>query len=340
MAHPNPHILITTGEPSGVGIEVTLKALRNHFDATITLLGDANWIQQINQLGGWDLNIESIQSLADASPHTANHIQVLHRPMPYKAQLGKLDKRNGQYVVDLLNQAHQFAHKGEVDAIVTAPVHKGVINDAGVPFTGHTELFAALSGVERVVMMLASEPMRVALVTTHIPLQQVASALTESLIHQVLDVTVKGLQTIGIANPRIKVLGLNPHAGEQGHLGQEELETIIPALQSLPPMRATITGPYPADTAFNQASLKSTDLFLAMFHDQGLPVIKFASFGQCANVTLGLPYIRTSVDHGTALDIAPQLEASESSMNYAITFAIDCARNQNTAHNPKTNSAL
>ncbi|PWK53816.1 4-hydroxythreonine-4-phosphate dehydrogenase PdxA [Pleionea mediterranea] len=322
MTNQRPTIVITSGEPSGVGIEVTLKALQQAHDANIVVLGDAHWISDVNQQGQLGNTITVIEDLSQLQAHQPGQIQVLHSELSEPATLGQPSPQNAEYVINLLQQAHNLAYNKQIDAIVTAPVHKGIINDANIPFTGHTEFFAQQSQCDKVVMMLASDVMNVALVTTHLPLNKVAGAIDQATLHQVLDIIVDGLQQLNIKQPNIKVLGLNPHAGEQGHLGTEELTTIIPALNAYKTKQAVITGPYPADTAFSKANLADTDLFLAMYHDQGLPVIKYASFGECANVTLGLPYIRTSVDHGTALDIAKDFNASGSSMDYAIRFAL------------------
>ncbi len=323
-----PAVVITTGEPSGIGVEVTLKALLQDFPANIIVLGDFDHIASINQRANLGLKLKSIAQVSECAPHKAGEVTILSRPLPSVAKLGHPNKTHAHYVLELLSSAHHLAQSGAVDAIVTAPVHKGIINDAGTPFSGHTEFFAEHSNVERVVMMLASEPMRVALMTTHLPLRQVPDAISETQIHQVLSICVRGLQQLGIDVPKIKVCGLNPHAGEQGHLGREELDIITPALRSFSQAfvelanSSDISGPYPADTLFSNSNLNTTDLFLGMYHDQVLPVIKYASFGACANVTLGLPYLRTSVDHGTGLDIADQFIADSGSMEYAIQFAL------------------
>ncbi len=320
-----PVIAITSGEPSGIGVEVTLKALQQPFNAKIVVLGDADWLEQVNQLGQLNCQITTIDSIDECASHQAGIVQVLHTPTALPPKLGELSQQNAHYVCQLLQQAHQMAIDGQINAIVTAPVHKGIINDAGVAFTGHTEFFAEQSGSQQVVMMLTCAKMSVALATTHLPLSQVAQAITAPLLEKIIRVCVSGLHRLGITTPRIKVLGLNPHAGEQGHLGEEELTTITPVINACQNLRADITGPYPADTAFSQSNLDTSDLFLAMYHDQGLPVIKFAGFGESANVTLGLPYIRTSVDHGTALDIAEQFNASSNSMEFALNYAIKSA---------------
>ncbi|NVJ62298.1 MAG: 4-hydroxythreonine-4-phosphate dehydrogenase PdxA [Gammaproteobacteria bacterium] len=315
-------IAVTGGEPSGIASEVIIKALLQPIDARIIVIADADWLAEVASQIKVSIIIKRFDTADNIGPHKPGEINVLHTPLIEKPLLGKLNTVNAPYVLNLLTLAHQLASSNQVDAIVTAPVHKGVINDAGISFSGHTEFFAAASSVNQVVMMLASEIMRVALVTTHIPLEQVAKSITSERLSSVLTICYQGLRQLGITTPKICVLGLNPHAGEQGHLGSEELTTINPVIEKYRSQGESIIGPLPADTAFNQSNLASTDLFLAMYHDQGLPVIKYASFGKCANVTLGLPYLRTSVDHGTALDIADKFCASESSMLYALQFVI------------------
>lgn len=331
MPEQLPAIAITSGEPAGIGPEVTLKALSIGTAARVAVLGDASWLDSLIKKLNLSLNVKVIQDISQAEPNDGTTVFVLHHPVVKTPRLGQLDADNSNYVLQLLDQAHQLAMTKKVDAIVTAPVHKGILNQGAQTFSGHTEYFAAAAGVEQVVMMLASEQMRMALVTTHLPLRDVPSAITPQRINRVLSVCHQGLQALGIEQPRIRVLGLNPHAGEQGHLGHEDDAIIAPCIQQFQQILPTVTGPYPADTAYSKEMLATTDLYLAMYHDQGLPVIKFASFGQCANVTLGLPYVRTSVDHGTALNIADQLIASESSMSYALQFAAHSA----TGHHHK-----
>ncbi len=321
-----PLVAITSGEPAGVGPEVTLKALQRNLDARIVVLGDLDWLNTVNQTAGLGLKLFSLDSIDSCPPHQPGQIAVFSIKHNRSPILGQLDQVNAPYVLQLLEQAHEWAHHQKIDAIVTAPVHKGVLNSSQFKFTGHTEFFAEKSNMPQVVMMLASDAMNVALATTHLPLAEVANTIKQPLLEKVIRICIDGLQRMGLPHPDIKVLGLNPHAGEQGHLGKEDTLVISPAIKTFRSSSARVTGPYPADTAFSKLNLPDTDLFLAMYHDQGLPVIKYASFGQCANVTLGLPYIRTSVDHGTALDIAPQFCASATSMQYAIEYAIRAAR--------------
>jgi 4-hydroxythreonine-4-phosphate dehydrogenase len=239
---------------------------------------------------------------------------------------GQLDSDNGHYVVETLRQACKKNINGEFDAVVTGPVHKGVINEAGITFSGHTEFFADESNTNDVVMMLATEGLRVVLATTHIPLAYVSKAITFERLHKVLRIVNTDLMLkFGIKHPHIFVCGLNPHAGENGHIGKEEILVIIPALDALREEGLNITGPLPADTIFNPKYLEQADVVLAMYHDQGLPVLKYKGFGASVNITLGLPFIRTSVDHGTALDLAGSGHADAGSFNLAIEKAISIA---------------
>jgi 4-hydroxythreonine-4-phosphate dehydrogenase len=239
---------------------------------------------------------------------------------------GELDPRNAPYVVATLQQAVDGCLRRDFSAMVTGPVQKSVINDAGIPFSGHTEFLAAATGTPRVVMMLATPAMRVALATTHLPLAAVPAAITRELLLETLEILVRDLvDKFGLARPRVAVLGLNPHAGEGGHMGREEIDTIIPALEQLRARGMQLLGPLPADTAFNPKVLEHCDAVFAMYHDQGLPVLKYAGFGNAINITLGLPLVRTSVDHGTALDLAGTGTADAGSLAQALTHAINMA---------------
>lgn len=253
-------------------------------------------------------------------------ISVLHHPIKSTAMPGRLDANNSHYVLATLNSAARGALSGDFDAIVTAPVHKGIINDAGVSFRGHTEFFAEKTQTDHVVMMLVGGGLRVALATTHLPLKEVANAITKTSLERTLTILHNDLQNkFGIAAPRILVAGLNPHAGESGHLGREEIEIIEPVLQQFRTQGMKLEGPLPADTLFTPKYLERTDAVLAMYHDQGLPALKLKSFGHGVNVTLGLPIIRTSVDHGTALDLAGTGQIDVGSMLAAINLAIELA---------------
>ena len=259
-----------------------------------------------------------------ALPPQPGALDILHVPLAAGALPGQLDPRNSPYVLQLLGRALAGCESGEFSAMVTAPVHKGVINDAGIPFTGHTEYLAEKTATPRVVMMLAGGGLRVALVTTHLPLKDVAAAVTREALEQTLRILHADMaQKFGIASPRILVAGLNPHAGEGGYLGREEIEVIAPVLDKLRAEGMTLLGPLPADTMFTPPMLAQGDCVLAMYHDQGLTALKYASFGNGINVTLGLPIIRTSVDHGTALELAGTGRADPGSLFVAVEQAIE-----------------
>ncbi|OLL33248.1 4-hydroxythreonine-4-phosphate dehydrogenase PdxA [Burkholderia sp. SRS-W-2-2016] len=320
-------IAITTGEPAGVGPELTAQALAGaaaHWpNAQFTVLGDAQLLAERARAVGVDWA---------ALLSGGARVRVGHRALGAPARAGKLDAANGRYVLDLLDAAIDGAVAGSFDAIVTAPLQKSTINDAGVPFTGHTEYLAERTHTPRVVMMLAGtgkRPLRVALATTHLPLKDVSAALTiDSLVDTLRIIDQDLRQHFGLPAPRILVTGLNPHAGENGYLGREEIDVITPALQQANGAGIDARGPYPADTLFQPRYLDEADCVLAMFHDQGLPVLKYATFGEGINVTLGLPIIRTSVDHGTALDLAGTGRADAGSLIAAIDTAVSMARHR------------
>jgi 4-hydroxythreonine-4-phosphate dehydrogenase len=300
-----PVIALTSGEPAGVGPELCAMLARQTLAARVVLLGDAGLLAQ-----------------RGASPAT----EIEHVPLAAPSVAGKLDPANARYVLALLDRAADGCLAGEFDAMVTAPVHKAVINDAGFAFTGHTEYLAARAGAAHVVMMLVGGGLRVALATTHLALADVARAITPAGLIDSLRVIERDLrQRFGIARPRILVAGLNPHSGEGGHLGREEIDVIEPALRAAQAEGIVVEGPIPADTLFVPERLKRADCVLAMYHDQGLPVLKYASFGRGVNVTLGLPFVRTSVDHGTALDLAGSGRADSGSLLEAVQLAIKLA---------------
>jgi 4-hydroxythreonine-4-phosphate dehydrogenase len=276
---------------------------------------------------GWPIRLRDYDpATGAANPHEPNTLTVLHQPVAVASQAGQLDKRNAHYVLGLLDRAIEGVTRKEFAGMVTAPVHKGVINDAGVAFTGHTEYLAQRTGAPLPVMLLASSAMRVALATTHLPLKDVSAAISiESLlaITTVLDSDLR--KWWGIRSPRIAVCGLNPHAGEGGYLGDEEIRVIAPAIEQMRARGIDATGPLPADTAFVPKMLSACDAVLAMYHDQGLPVIKHAGFERAVNITLGLPILRTSVDHGTALDLAGTGRADAGSLAAAIELAAQIA---------------
>jgi len=317
-------IAITTGEPAGVGPELTAAALRQARErwpqARFTVLGDRSLLEA--------------RAGADW-PSAQDRVEIEHHALAVPAEPGKLNAANGRYVLGLLDAAIDGALAGTFDAIVTAPLQKSTINDAGVPFTGHTEYLAERTNTPRVVMMLAgtgARPLRVALATTHLPLKDVSAALSIDGLVDTLSIIDHDLRHhFGLPAPRILVTGLNPHAGENGYLGREEIDVISPALQLANGKGIDARGPYPADTLFQPRYLNEADCVLAMFHDQGLPVLKYATFGEGINVTLGLPIIRTSVDHGTALDLAGTGRADAGSLIAAIDTAVSMARNRRAA---------
>jgi 4-hydroxythreonine-4-phosphate dehydrogenase len=277
------------------------------------------------------LRIEPWRSNAAPAPSRAGRLLVEAVPLRTSVKAGRLDPANAGYVLDTLRRACSGCQNGEFAALVTAPVHKGVINDAGMRFTGHTEFLAEMTGATQPVMMLVAGSLRVALLTTHLPLRNVAREVTAARIEAVAAVVDEGLrQLFHVTAPRIAVLGLNPHAGESGHLGMEEREIIEPAIAALRSRGVQALGPLPADTAFTRAVLAHFDAVLAMYHDQGLPVVKHAGFGEAVNVTLGLPIIRTSVDHGTALDLAGSGRADAGSLTAALMLAAEFAQRRMT----------
>jgi 4-hydroxythreonine-4-phosphate dehydrogenase len=299
-----PLIAVSTGEPAGIGPELSASLLELDRDADLVLVGDRALLER-------------------AHGHELPDVAVLHVPLAVPVVPGRLDTANARYVLAMLDAAIDGCREGRFDALVTAPVHKAVINDAGIPFTGHTEYLAQRCAAPLPVMLLVGGGMRVALVTTHLPLKDVSATLSVERIVSVLRILDNDLRSkFGIARPRILVCGLNPHAGESGHLGREEIEVITPALEQLRAGGLELTGPVPADTAFLPARLAGHDAVLAMYHDQGLPVLKHASFGHAVNVTLGLPIVRTSVDHGTALELAGTGRADPGSMRAALTLAV------------------
>jgi 4-hydroxythreonine-4-phosphate dehydrogenase len=286
-------------------------------------LADRELLAQRARALGIPITLRAYEAGA-GQPHERGSLTVLHQPLAVPSAAGKLDVRNGRYVLGLLDRAIAGAHSGEFDAMVTAPVHKGVINDAGVPFTGHTEYLGERTGTPRPVMMLATGSLRVALATTHLPLKAVSAAITVDSLVATATILNEDLQkNWGLAAPRLAVCGLNPHSGEGGHLGDEEIRVISPAIERMRQNGIRASGPLPADTVFVPAILAGYDAVLAMYHDQGLPVIKHAGFDRAVNITLGLPIVRTSVDHGTALDLAGTGKADASSLRAAIDVAIE-----------------
>ena len=317
MSSP-PIIAITAGEPAGIGPELCAKLAGMAYEAHLVIIADRDLIAARSAQIGQRISLPDY-----ASPATANGVSLLHVPLAKESVAGALNPANSPYVLATLQAAVAGCLDGRFQAMVTGPVHKGIINDAGIPFTGHTEFLAEKTGTKRVVMMLVGGGMRVALVTTHLPLSQVAAAITADRLTATLRILHGDMQhRFGIANPRILVAGLNPHAGESGYLGREEIEVITPVITALQREGMQLQGPLPADTLFTPAYLKNADCVLAMYHDQGLAPLKYASFGHAVNVTLGLPIIRTSVDHGTALDLAGTGKADAGSLRAALDLAL------------------
>jgi 4-hydroxythreonine-4-phosphate dehydrogenase len=321
-----PIIALTAGEPAGIGPDLCVLLARQAFPARVVVLADKTLLAARARLLRLPLAIVDYAPLAD-QPAPPGALEVMHVPLAAAVQPGALDVANSRYVLDTLRRAAQGCLSGSFDALVTAPVHKGIINDAGIPFTGHTEFLAELTATPRVVMMLVGGGMRVALATTHLPLKEVPAAITRDSLSEVIRILQRDLVSrFSLPRPRILVAGLNPHAGEGGHLGREEIEVITPALDVLRAEGLDLRGPLPADTLFTPRMLAECDCVLTMYHDQGLPVLKHASFGGGVNVTLGLPIIRTSVDHGTALDLAGSGKADPGSLLAALELACAMAR--------------
>lgn len=324
-----PRIALTSGEPAGIGPELCLALAQRELPCELVCLADATLLAERAQHLHLQLTLSSYAAgeARRAAPHAPGSLRIAHLPLAAPSVAGRLDPRNARYVLALLDRAVDGARGGEFDAIVTAPVHKGVINDAGIAFTGHTEYLAQRSGAARAVMLLAADGLRVALATTHLPLKDVSAALTiESLCETATILARELTRSFGIAAPRLAVCGLNPHAGEGGHLGREELDVIAPAIARLRSAGIDARGPLPADTVFLPQVLRGFDAVLAMYHDQGLPVVKHAGFERTVNVTLGLPLLRTSPDHGTALDLAGTGRADPASLAAAVQLASQLAR--------------
>ena len=296
-------------------------------NAEVVVIADQAALLARAQQLGIQINLKSFEASQSGNKHLGDGtLTIWHQATKENVIAGELNPNNSRYVLNMLSTALQACQEGTFDAMVTAPVHKGVINEAGISFTGHTEFLAEQTNTKQVVMMLVGGGMRVALATTHLPLTQVSAAITaESLSNTIRILHADLVQKFGIKHPRIMVAGLNPHAGEGGYLGNEEIETITPVLEKLRAEGMNLIGPMPADTMFSQKNIANTDAFLAMYHDQGLTVLKHASFGEGVNVTLGLPIIRTSVDHGTALDLAGKGNIDIGSMLAAINLAIELA---------------
>lgn len=328
MTKPLPRIAITAGEPAGIGPDLCVLLAHQAFDAEVIIITDANMLQERARTLNSNVKIQEYATNLHNAHLGSGSITVLHQTISQPAVTGVLNANNSQYVLQTLKTAALRCVNQEFDAMVTAPVHKGIINDAGIAFSGHTEFLAELTHTPQVVMMLVGSDLRVALATTHLALKDVPAAITKSSLETTIRILHQDLvHKFGLANPRILVAGLNPHAGEDGYLGHEEIDIINPVLEKLRTEGMRLIGALPADTLFAKHHLSKADAVLAMYHDQGLPVLKHASFGEGVNVTLGLPIIRTSVDHGTALDLAGTGKIEIGSMLAAIKLAITLANN-------------
>lgn len=326
----NVRVVITPGEPAGIGPDVTLQLAQRDWPVELVVCADPALLRERAAKLGLPLTLREYQPGVAARPQTAGTLTVLPVATPQPVRAGELCVANSHYVLETLARASDGCLNGEFAALITGPVHKGVINDAGISFSGHTEFFAERAQCDRVVMMLATEELRVALATTHLPLKAVSDAITRESLHEVIGILHADLQSkFGLASPHIFVCGLNPHAGEGGHMGREEIDVIIPALNELRQQGMQLTGPLPADTLFQPKYLQHADAVLAMYHDQGLPVLKYQGFGRAVNITLGLPFIRTSVDHGTALELAGLGHADAGSFVTALNLAITMIKSSN-----------
>jgi 4-hydroxythreonine-4-phosphate dehydrogenase len=325
---PNLPLYLTTGEPAGIGIDITLALAHLPPEQAIArpliVLADTALMLRRARKLGIDINLIDYIGQEQAAPSGSLYI----RPVPLRAPVvdGQLNPVNAAYVLEQLSVAADACIHGRVAGVVTAPVQKSIINEAGIPFSGHTEFFQEKAKVDKVVMMLATKTLRVALVTTHLPLRAVPDAITTQTLTQVLTILIHDLRSkFGIESPKILVCGLNPHAGEGGYLGREEIDVIEPVLATFRAQGIDVGHALPADTLFTPRHLKGADAVLAMFHDQGLPVLKALGFGEAVNITLGLPFIRTSVDHGTALDLAGTGKAEAGSLVVAVQLADELA---------------
>jgi 4-hydroxythreonine-4-phosphate dehydrogenase len=326
VSHALPLIVVSSGEPAGIGPDISLALASRPFAARLAVLGDLQLLEERARLLEQPVKLQACADALAVEPHEPGRLHVLPIAAAVPVHPGKLDPRNAPYVLEMLRRGTALCVAGAAQALVTAPVQKSVITHSGVPFSGHTELLAELTGAPQPVMLLASKTLRVALATTHLPLRSVAEALERAKLEQLIRITHRDLQRrFRIERPRILVLGLNPHAGENGTLGSEEQTVIEPAVGALAADGLDVLGPVSADTAFTKESLARCDVVVAMYHDQGLPVLKALSFGEIVNVTLGLPIVRTSVDHGTALPLAGTRRARADSLFAAVELALELA---------------
>ncbi|WP_179990658.1 4-hydroxythreonine-4-phosphate dehydrogenase PdxA [Acinetobacter sp. YH12252] len=318
-------LYVTSGEPAGIGPDICLSLADRVDERPIVVLADHQLLQQRAEI--LNQKVELIEYLGQQHAAAVGQLYVEHVPLAAEVQLGHLNAQNAAYVLEQLRRSASYAMTGKSVGVATAPVQKSIINEAGISFSGHTEYYQEFAGVARVVMMLATKTLRVALTTTHLPLRAVADAITKTRLEQVIDILLHDLKSkFKIEHPKVLVCGLNPHAGEDGYLGMEEIEVINPVLQNYRNRGENLSLSLPADTLFTPENLKDADAVLAMYHDQGLPVLKSQGFGEAINITLGLPFIRTSVDHGTALSLAGTGLAKSSSLHVAVDLALDLAR--------------
>ena len=326
-----PHfqpVVITPGEPAGIGPDLLIQLAQQHLPSTPVVIADPNLLLERAHTLRLKLDIQLFDGHIP-DKHETGTLHVLPVKLERAVRRGQLDVHNVPYVLESIRQAVHGCMDGSFSALVTGPIHKGIINESGTPFTGHTEYLAELSHTPQVVMMLATTGLRVALATTHLPLNKVSEAITFTHLEKTLRILHQDMQThFGIPRPRILVCGLNPHAGEDGHLGREEIEVITPVLEKLRTENMELIGPLPADTTFTPTRLAEADVVLSMYHDQGLPVLKHLGFGKAINITLGLPFIRTSVDHGTALELAGTGQAQTSSLEAALALAWELSNNK------------
>lgn len=330
MSSPILRIAVTPGEPAGIGPDLLIRLVQQAQTVELVAIADPQLLSERAQQLNLPLTIEEFQTDRPAQINNPGHLHVLPVTLREPVQGGLLNSKNAAYVLECLDKAVEGCQAKNFAAMVTGPLHKGIINEAGIHFTGHTEYLADKTGTRQVVMMLATEGLRVALVTTHLPLSKVSEQITREHLENVIRILHADLDNhFGLKHPRITVCGLNPHAGEQGHMGHEEITVINPVLDKLRSEGMQLNGPLPADTVFVPYHLAETDCVLSMYHDQGLPVLKHMGFGQAVNVTLGLPVIRTSVDHGTALDKAGSDEINIGSLQAAIMQASEMASRHN-----------
>lgn len=327
MVLKTPHLLITPGEPAGIGPDVTIQIAQQDWDAAITVVADPALLQARAAQLNLPLNIVTRDLTQALLPHQAGTLHVLPVILSKDVIAGKLDVGNAAYVVNTLELAASLCNEKKADAIVTGPVHKSILNEAGIAFSGHTEFFAEHADVSQTVMLFVIDKVKVALATTHLPLAKVSAAITTSHLKNVISILQHDLRHyFGIDSPKIGICGLNPHAGENGYLGHEEIDVIKPVIVELRAEGFNLSEPLPADTIFIPDNLQKFDAILAMYHDQALPVVKYMGFDRAVNMTLGLPFVRTSVDHGTALDIAGSGKADAGSMKTAVELAVDILR--------------